>query len=353
MHGKIGVEFAPREATLTTLEDSMRKRWKNKTIVITGATAGVGRAAVREFARRGARIGLLAREPDRLRTTKKEVEGLGGTAIDVSVDVADAAAVERAAERVEAELGEIDVWINNAMTAVFSELQDIEPEEYRRVTDVTYHGTVWGTQAALRRMLPRNRGRILCVGSALAWRGIPLQSAHCGAKHAILGMFESLRAELLHKGTDVTLGVVHLPAVNTPQFSWVRSKLPQRAQPVAPIFQPEVAARAIEQAARTTRRSTHVTLATSRVIWGNRLLPAPGDAHLSANGYQSQMTNELEIPGRVDNLFEPVRGEYGAHGRFDDNARSFSLPQWLRRHKTLLLVATGALGVAVAAQRSS
>ncbi len=328
----------------------MRRRWEGKVVVVSGASAGVGRAVVREFARRGASLGLIARDEPRLRRACEEAEALGGKAIALPLDVADAERVEHAAARVEEELGEIDVWINNAMVSVFAELIDVTPEELRRVTDVTFHGAVWGTQAALRRMLPRDRGRIVFVGSALAWRGIPLQSAYCAAKHAMLGMFESLRAELLYRRSNVTIGIVHLPAINTPQFDWVRSKLPRRAQPVPPIYQPEVPARAIERSARGTKRTMHVGVVTSKVIWGQRLSPALADRLAARLGYRDQMTQEREDPNRADNLFEAVPGDYGAHGRFDARSRRRSLDLLFRRHPALWFgaaaLAVGALAIA-------
>lgn len=320
-----------------------RRRWDDQVVVITGASAGVGRATVRRFAERGASIGLLARDEGRLAATAEEVERLGGFALAVPTDVSDPEQVEAAAVAVERELGEIDVWINNAMVSVFGELWQLEPEELRRVTDVTYHGTVWGTMTALRRMLARDRGRIVCVGSALAWRGIPLQAAYCGAKHAMVGMFESLRCELLHRGSAVTLSVVHLPALNTPQFSWVRNKLSRAPQPVPPIFQPEVAALAIEHAAATGRRTTHVACSTSLAILGNRISPAIADRVLARHGYESQLTARNDDPDRPDNLFATVPGRQAAHGSFDDAAwrRSpmFELGMWLRRHAWWLVPA--------------
>lgn len=309
----------------------MARRWEDRVVVITGASAGVGRATACAFARGGAKIGLLARDHARLQATADEVERLGGTALAVPTDVADHEQVEAAAVAVERELGEIDVWINNAMVTVFGELGQILPDELRRVTDVTYHGTVWGTMSALRRMLARDRGRIVCVGSALAWRGIPLQSAYCGAKHAIVGMFESVRSELLHRRSAVTMSIVHLPALNTPQFWWMRNKLRRRPQPVAPIFQPEVAARAIEHAVATGCRTVHATFSTSRTILGNRLSPALGDRLAARWAYDSQLSARDDDPTRRDNLFEPIAGDFGAHGPFDSRARHRSPQLWLLR----------------------
>jgi NAD(P)-dependent dehydrogenase (short-subunit alcohol dehydrogenase family) len=302
-------------------------------VVITGASAGVGRATAREFAARGASLGLIARGVDGLEAAKREVEEAGGRALALSCDVADADGVERAAARVEAELGPIDIWINNAMVSVFSPIREMTPDEIRRVTDVTYHGVVYGTLSALRRMLPRDRGTIVQVGSALAYRGIPLQSAYCGAKHAVQGFTESLRCELLHDRSHVHVTMVQLPALNTPQFSWVKSRLPREPQPVPPIFQPEVAARAIHYAAYARRREISVGWPTVQAIYGNALAPSLGDRILARIGYDAQQTNEPVRPGRRDNLWEPVPGDHGAHGSFDSRAKSFSVQDWLNRHR--------------------
>jgi NAD(P)-dependent dehydrogenase (short-subunit alcohol dehydrogenase family) len=249
-------------------------------VVITGATAGVGRATVREFARRGACIGLVARDPDRLEITRKEVEALGGRAIGIPTDVAHADQVEAAASRAEEAFGPIDIWVNNAMVTVFSPIKELEPEEIRRVTEVTYLGTVHGTVSALRRMLPRNQGTIVQVGSALDYRSIPLQSAYCAAKHAVLGFTESLRTELLHDKSKVHVTMVQLPALNTPQFEWVKSRLPHKAQPVPPIFQPEVAARPIYWAAHQRRREVYVGGSTEKAIFGEKIAPGLLDRYL-------------------------------------------------------------------------
>lgn len=316
-------------------------------VVITGATAGVGRAVTRAFARQGAKIGLLARGRDRLEATKAEVEALGGEALAIPTDVADAAAVEAAAQQVEDAFGPVDVWINNAMTSVFAEFRDVEPEEYRRVTEVVYLGQVWGARAALKRMLPRDRGKIVFVGSALAYRGIPLQSAYCGAKHGIQGFFDSLRSELIHAGSNVGITMVQLPALNTPQFEWVRSKLPYKAQPVPPIFQPEVAADAIVWAAHNDRREVWVGGPTVKAIAGNRVAPGYADHYLARNGFDSQQTDELEDPERPDNLFEPVEGPFGARGRFSARSKDQSLELWASKNKGWLSLAAAA-GLAVA-----
>jgi NAD(P)-dependent dehydrogenase (short-subunit alcohol dehydrogenase family) len=266
-------------------------------------------------------------------------------------DVADAEAVDAAAEEVERSLGPIDVWVNNATTTVFARFLDIEPDEFRRACDVTYLGYVWGTRSALRRMRPRNRGTIVQVGSALAYRGIPLQSAYSGAKHAMQGFTESVRCELLHDGVDVHLTMVQLPALNTPQFGWSRAKLANHPQPVPPIFQPEVAARAIVWAAGERRRDVWVGLPTALTIGGNRLVPALGDAYLARTGFRSQQTDEPLDRGRPDNLFEPVEGDRGAHGRFDAEAKERDTWFELASNRDRLLTGLGAGLVALGLRR--
>ena len=292
--------------------------------MITGASAGVGRAVAQRFARRGCTIGLIARGEERLEAAVTEVEKMGGRGLALPCDVADPAAVERAADRAEAELGPIDIWINNAMATIFSPLHKIEPDEFRRSTEVTYLGTVWGTMAALRRMRERNRGTIVLVGSALAYRGIPLQSAYCGAKHAIKGFFESLRTELIHERSAIHLTMVQLPAHNTPQFSWGRTRMPRHPQPVPPIFQPEVAAEAIEYAAYHHPRQLYVGWSAVKAIVGNKLAPGLVDRYLARQGYDAQQTSEPVDDNRPDNLFEPAPGDFAAHGIFDTQARRTS-----------------------------
>lgn len=312
-------------------------------VVITGASAGVGRATAHRFARDGARIALLARQSDGLDDASIEVRELGGEPMVVPVDVADAAAVEAAAERIEAEFGPIDIWINDAMATIFAPVHEISPEEFRRATEVTYLGTVHGTMAALKRMRPRNRGTIVQVGSALAYRAIPLQSAYCGAKFAIRGFTDALRVELMHEKTKVHVTMVQLSAFNTPQFQWGRSKLPRRPQPVPPIFQPEVAARGVHWAAHHRRRELNVGFPAVKAIIGNKLLPGLADRKLVKLGYRGQMGSQPLPADRPDNLFEPVQDDYGTHGRFDDRAKSWSLQLWLTTHRGLL-----AAGVLVA-----
>lgn len=316
---------------------------KTRVIVITGASAGVGRAVAHEYAKEGARIGLIARGREGLEGAKREVEDLGGEALVLPLDVADAAAVERAAQTVEETFGPIDIWVNNAMATVFAPIIDLEADEIKRVTEVTYLGFVYGTLSALRRMRPRDRGTIIQVGSALAYRGIPLQAAYCGAKHAIQGFNDSLYSELIHDGSSIHLTMVNLPAINTPQFDWSRSKMPRRAQPVPPIFQPEVAARAIVWAGDHNRRELNVGWPATKAIVGNSFFPGYGDYYLAENGYEAQMTSEPENPDRPDNLFAPVKGDRGTHGRFDDRATPESIHLQLNMKRGTVLIAAAGL----------
>ncbi|GAB3555131.1 SDR family oxidoreductase [Noviherbaspirillum agri] len=318
-------------------------------VVVTGASAGVGRAIAREFARHGAWIGLLARNRETLEHVRQEVEALGGRAVVLEVDVADPAAVERAADEVEAAFGPIDIWVNNAMASMISPALEMTAEEYRRVTEVTYLGYVHGTLSALRRMQPRNQGTIVQVGSALAYRSIPLQSAYCGAKHAIKGFTEALRCELLHDGLNIRLNMVQLPAVNTPQFDWIRSNMPNQPQPVPPIYQPEVIARAVYWSAHHDRREMLVGITTVGAIWANKFFPGLIDRYLAKTGYQSQQTDAPIPSGRPDNLMRPVLKDYGAHGRFDKGAINFSPQAWLDRHRAPLLGGLAMLVIARAA----
>jgi len=309
--------------------------FQRKIVVVTGASAGVGRATVRAFAERGAWIGLLARGQAGLEGARREVESCGGRALVLATDVADADQVENAAAQIEAELGPIDVWVNNAMCSVFSPIKKMTAADYRRVTEVTYLGCVHGTLAALKRMLPRNRGVIVQVGSALAYRGIPLQSAYCGAKHAIQGFNDSLRSELLHDGSKVRVTMVQMPALNTPQFNWVKSRLPRKPQPVPPIYQPEVAADAIVWAAEHDRREWHIGGSTAVVIAGNKFAADLGDHYLAEQGYDSQQYDGHVDPNRRDNLYAPVDAEidHGAHGDFDSRAHQHSLQVWASRRR--------------------
>jgi short-subunit dehydrogenase len=327
-----------------------------QTVAITGASAGIGRAAARLFAQRGDRLGLIARGQAGLEGAARDVEQAGGSAVAVPADVADFAQVEAAARRIEDSLGPIDVWVNVAFASVFAPFAEITAEEFRRVTEVTYLGFVHGTMAALARMRERDRGTIVQVGSALGARGIPLQSAYCGGKHAINGFTESLRCELLHDKSGVHVTVVQMPAVNTPQFSWVRSKLPRHPQPVPPIYQPEIAARAVLYAADHPRRKQYFAGAsTAATILANRVAPALLDRYLARTGYGSQQTGERE-PDRPDNLWKPVdepRGDdYGAHGEFDGRSHARSA-QLLLSHHPVAAMAAGAATAAVGAALTS
>jgi NAD(P)-dependent dehydrogenase (short-subunit alcohol dehydrogenase family) len=308
-------------------------------VVITGASAGVGRATVRAFARQGADLGLLARGVDGLEAARREVEAAGGRAIAIPTDVADPDRVEAAAERIERDLGPIDIWVNNAMVSVFSPVKELTPDDVRRVTEVTYLGVVYGTLAALKRMLPRDRGSIVQVGSALAYRSIPLQAAYCGAKHAIKGFTESLRCELLHDGSGVHVSMVHLPAMNTPQFDWVKSRLPREPQPVPPIYQPEIAADAIVWASSQRRREISVGGTTVAAIWVNKIAPGLLDRYLARTGYDAQQTDRPVAPNRRDNLWDPRPGDHGAHGRFGSRSTGYSVQTWINEHLTAVTAA--------------
>lgn len=316
---------------------------KAEVVVITGASAGVGRATAREFAGRGARVALVARGAEGLEGARKDVESAGGTALVLQADVAKAEQVESVAAAVEEKLGPIDVWINNAMVSVFSPIKEMTAEEFKRVTEVTYLGFVYGTLSALKRMLPRDRGVIVQVGSALAYRGIPLQGAYCGAKHATQGFVDSLRCELLHDRSNVRVTMVQMPALNTPQFTWVKSRLPNTPQPVPPIFQPEIAAQAIYWAAHHDRPEVYVGWPTVKAIVGNKIAPRLADWYLARNGYRSQQTDIPDDPARPDNLWAPVPRDHGAHGSFDDRAHGRSYQLWATTNRTWLTLAGLAL----------
>jgi short-subunit dehydrogenase len=312
--------------------------------MITGASAGVGRAITREFAEHQASIGLIARGEERLEAAKAEVEAKGGRAMIFPIDVADAAAVEHAAETLQNEFGPIDIWVNDAMTTVFAPLSEITPEEFKRATEVTYLGCVYGTMAALKRMLPRDKGTIVQIGSALAYRSIPLQAPYCGAKHAIVGFTDSLRCELIHNRSNVHVTVVHLPAVNTPQFSWCRTRLPRHPQPVPPIYDPSVPARAVYWAAHHKRREVFVGWPTMKAIYGQDVVPGFADWYLGKTGWSSQQTDQFISPDRPDNLFEPVPADFAAEGIFSDRATCFSPQNWTNLHR--LPVALAAVAIA-------
>jgi short-subunit dehydrogenase len=310
-------------------------------VVITGASAGIGRATARTFARHGWRIALLARGEDGLEAARTEVQAYGSSALILPADVADAGQVEAAAAKIESDLGPIDVWINNAMATIFCEFDRIDPNDFRRATEVTYLGAVWGTQAALRRMLPRNAGTIVQVGSALAYRSIPLQAPYCGAKSAIRGFTDSLRSELIHRNSNVHLTMVHLSAFNTPQFDWGRACIARQPQPVPPIFQPEVAADAIYFAATHRRREVWVGWPAVKGIVGTRMFPGMLDRLLARTAYDAQHTDEFIAPDRPDNLYEPVAGDHGAHGQFDARARDSSAQLWFSTHRVAVGVLAG------------
>lgn len=322
-------------------------------VVITGATAGVGRATAWRFAEQGASVALLARGRDGLDATAREVTDRGGRAYSISLDVADAQAMRAAADEIERELGPVDIWVNNAMTTVFGRVVQISPEEYRRVTDVTYHGVVWGTMAALAVMRPRNRGTIVQVGSALSHRAIPLQAAYCGAKHAIRAFTDSLRSELIEEGSRIHLTMVQLPAINTPQFRWCENKLPCAPQPVPPIFQPEIAAAAVHYAAMHRRREIFVGWPTIKAILAQQVVPGYLDKRLVREAIAGQYSDAPARRGARTNLFEPVPGDHGAHGDFGHRARRHDavtrVAQWLGAGGVRLVAVTAVLGAVAAA----
>jgi NAD(P)-dependent dehydrogenase (short-subunit alcohol dehydrogenase family) len=319
-------------------------------VVVTGASAGVGRAVACEFGRHGASVGLLARGREGLAAACREVEAAGGRALAVPTEIADHEQVEAAAQAVEDELGPIDVWVNDAMATVFAEFLDVAPEEFLRATEVTYLGLVWGTRAALTRMLPRDRGVIVQVGSALAYRGVPLQSPYCGAKHAAKGFFESVRCELRHRGSGVHMTMVQLPGLNTPQFEHCLARTPRHPRPVTPVFQPEVAARAVHWAAHARRREVYVGLPTVLTIVGNKLAPWLAERRLAGTSYESQQIPAVPLdPKRPVNLWEPAGEDEGAHGRFDDEAKARSVQLWATKHRRALAAAAGLAASALAA----
>jgi len=312
----------------------MSEQMDGRVVVVTGASAGVGRAVAHAFGKRGATVALLARGERGLDDCATEVEALGGRALVLPTDVAYASGVEAAAAGVEERFGKIDVWVNDAMATIFAPVAEITEEEFRRVTEVSYLGTVYGTMAALRRMRPRDRGAIVQVGSALAYRAIPLQSPYCGAKFAIRGFTDSLRTELMHEGSGVWVTMVQLPALNTPQFNWCRTRLPNHPQPVAPIFQPEVAAEAVVWASEHRRREVTVGGSAVKAIYGNKLAPAFADRYLARTGFDSQQIAGKPVdPERPDNLFEPVPQEAATHGMFGDHAKPSSRQFWLNTHR--------------------
>lgn len=319
-------------------------------VVVTGASAGVARSAALAFVRKGCAVGAISRNEGRLASLKSEIEAMGGRCHTAPADVADAQAVEDAAASIEGALGDIDVWVNVAMATVFAPVAEITPDEYKRGTEVTYLGQVYGTMTALRRMRPRNRGTIVNVGSALSYRAVPLQSIYCGGKYAIRGFTDALRSELIHDGSAIHLTMVHLPAVNTPQFDWALNKMGRRAQPVPPIFQPEVPARAIVFAAFHKRREIWVGWPTVKAILANKIAPGLIDHYLARYGYTSQLAPAKIPDGQKANLFESVDGPYGAHGRFDYRAKAGSWEMFTDRHRDVVVGAgLGLLALGVAA----
>ena len=318
-------------------------------VVITGASAGLGRAIAHEFGREGARIGLISRDEQGLHATAQEIYELGGTALSLPADVSDENAVEEAAARAERELGPIDIWINNAMVSVFSPIKETEAREFRRVTEVNYLGYVHGTLAALRRMLPRNRGRIIQIGSALAVRSIPLQAAYCATKHAIVGFTDSLRCELYHDRSQVKVCVVHMPAMNTPQFTWVKSRMPNLPQPVPPIYEPEVGARVVRHAAlcRSPRREYWVGGSTVQAILGQKIIPGLLDRYLGKTGYKAQQRDQKDSPDRPNNLWQPVPTTLGAHGPFESETHNTSMQVQLSLHRGWIALACGVAAAAI------
>jgi short-subunit dehydrogenase len=331
----------------------MSLKHKPEVVVVTGSSAGVGRAIAHAFAKRGANIGLLARGQEGLDAAQREVESFGGQALTVPTDVADHHQVEAAAQKVEEHFGPIDVWVNDAMATVFASFLDTEPEEFQRATEVTYLGTVYGTMAALKRMTARDRGKIVQVGSALSYRAIPLQAAYCGAKFGIRGFTNSIRTELLHDKSKVQITMVQLPGVNTTQFNWCRSKLPNHPMPVPPIYQPEIPAEAVYWAAHHRRRELWVGYSAVLAIVGNRLAPSFADWYLARTGFSGQQISDMPVSAdRPDNLFEPVPGMAATHGMFDDQAKTRSPQLWAATHRTIVagalaaVAATGAAGVA-------
>ncbi len=323
------------------------------TVVVTGASAGLGRAIAHIFAKEGASVGLISRDKPALAATAAEVEKLGGKGAGYAADVSDETAVEEAAAALEEQLGPIDVWVNNAMVSVFSPVREMEAKEYRRVTEVNYLGYVYGTLAALRRMLPRDRGRIIQIGSALAYRSIPLQSAYCATKHAIVGFTDSLRCELYHDRSNVKVSVVHMPAMNTPQFTWVKSRLPRMPQPVPPIYEPEVGAQVVLHAAlaRCPRREYWVGGSTVKAIMAQRIVPGLLDRYLGKNGYESQQRETEDSPDRRNNLWGPVTNGFATHGPFDQKSRPFSLEANFSTHRGWIALGCGLIGALICLKR--
>jgi NADP-dependent 3-hydroxy acid dehydrogenase YdfG len=322
-----------------------------RVVVVTGASAGIGRAIARAFAADGADVGLLARNRQALEAARREVEAHGGRGLVCVADVADAQQVATAAATIERSLGPIDVWVNNAMATIVSPVSELTAEEVRRVTEVSYLGAVYGTLAALEHMRARDRGIIIQIGSALAYRAIPLQAPYCGAKFALRGFTDSLRSELMHEGSRIRLTMLQLPAVNTPQFDWCRTRMPREPRPVAPVFQPELIANCAVWASHRSRREVTIGWPALKAIWGNKLAPALADWYLARTGYDAQSAKTAVTPQRPDNLWHSVPGDAGAHGRFDAEARSVSVQHWLDRHRAGLGLAVIGAVAALAAHR--
>lgn len=330
-------------------------------VVVTGSSAGLGRAIAHGFAKRGASIGLIARNPEALQAAKEECEMLGGRALILPVDVSDSVAVGEAASKVEQEFGPIDVWVNDAMVSVFSPVKEMEASDYKRVTDVLYLGFVHGTLAALKRMLPRDRGTIIQIGSALSYRSIPLQSAYCACKHAINGFTDSLRCELIHDKSNVKLTAVQMPAMNTTQFDWVKNRMPNNTQPVPPIYEPELAAEVVVAAglAKSPRREYWVGTPTVAAILGQKIIPGLLDRYLGKTGYKSQqIPDQPKDPTAPNNLYEYVPGKHSARGKFADRSTMTSMEVNILLHRNRFALGAAVLlatvgGVLVAKRRQA
>ena len=356
MHGAGNLPAAETGATsMSTNGNRISHRIEGKTVVVTGASGGVGRAIVRLLGHKQCRVGLLARGSDALEAAAREVEQFGGRAMAIPTDVADASAIEAAAEAVDREFGGIDVWINNAMVSMYAPFWEISPEEYQHITEVTYLGQVYGTMAALKRMRARDRGTIVQVGSALAKRSIPLQSAYCGAKHAIAGFTESIRAELIHQKSNVYITIVHLPGVNTTQFEWTKNRMPHKPRPTGPMFQPEVAAGGIMFAAEHPwRKKFIIGFPTWQAVVGEKFIPGALDHYLAHAAWEGSQLPAPADPDHADNFWRPLPGDHGSHGPFDDQAESYSGQLWATEHRAGIMAAVAGIGlgaVAVALSR--
>jgi NAD(P)-dependent dehydrogenase (short-subunit alcohol dehydrogenase family) len=322
---------------------------KDTVAVVTGASGGVGRATVRMLAERGARVVLLARGMEGLEGAKRDVESRGGQALAIPTDVSKFEEVQAAADRAERELGPIDLWVNNAMVSMYSPFIEMSPEEFRHIVDVTFLGNVYGTHCALKRMRSRDRGMIIQVGSALAFRSIPLQSAYCASKHAIHGFTESLRCELIHQKSNIRISTVNMPALNTTQFIWTKNKMPNQARPTGTIFQPEVAAEAILFAAEHDRRAIMVGYTTVEATLGEKVFPGVLNHYLAKAAWEGAMLPEPTDPNQPDNFWKPVPRDLGSHGQFDQSAREFSIELWATENRGPLLLGALVVGAGLAA----